>query len=53
MFMENQLTTELPLADSMFLQIQRAHKTLTQKPGPEAYPRSLKTLCSLTLKKPY
>lgn len=40
-FMENLLTTELALPDGMSLQIQRAHRALTQKPGPDATPRSI------------
>lgn len=40
-FVENLLTTELPLPDGMSLQIQRAHRALTQKPGPDATPRSI------------
>lgn len=40
-FMEKLLTTELTLPDGMSLQIQRAHRALTQKPGPDAAPRSI------------
>jgi len=40
-FVENLLTTELALPDGMSLQIQRAHRALTQKPGPGATPRSI------------
>lgn len=40
-FMENLLTAELTLPDGMSLQIQRAHRALTQKPGPDATPRSI------------
>ena len=40
-FVENLLTTELALPDGMSLQIQQAHRALTQKPGPGATPRSI------------
>ncbi len=40
-FMEHLLTTEPALPDGMSLQIQRAHKALTLKPGPDATPRSI------------
>lgn len=36
---KNLLTTELLLPDGMSLQIQRTHRALTQKPGPDATPR--------------
>lgn len=38
-FVENLLTTQLPLRNSMSLQIQRAHRALAQKPAPEATSR--------------
>lgn len=40
-FVENLLTTELSLPEGMSLQIQRAHRALAQKPGPDATPRSI------------
>lgn len=40
-FVENLLTTELPLPEGMSLKIQRAHRALAQKPGPDATPRSI------------
>ncbi|KAM9358436.1 uncharacterized protein ABDE67_003935 [Symphorus nematophorus] len=40
-FIENLMTTELGLPDGMSLQIQRAHRALTQKPGPDTTPRSI------------
>ncbi|KAK7886074.1 hypothetical protein WMY93_025695 [Mugilogobius chulae] len=40
-FVKNLLTTELPLPDNMPLQIQRAHRSLAQRPGPGTSPRSI------------
>lgn len=40
-FVEKLLTSELTLPDGMNLLIQRAHRALTQRPGPEAKPRSI------------
>lgn len=40
-YVENLLTTELPLPNGMSLQIQRAHRALAQKPGPDVTPRSI------------
>ncbi|KAK7906812.1 hypothetical protein WMY93_015424 [Mugilogobius chulae] len=40
-FVKNLLTRELQLPEGMSLQIQRAHRALTHKPGPGATPRSV------------
>uniref|UniRef100_A0A672IJM8 L1 transposable element RRM domain-containing protein n=1 Tax=Salarias fasciatus TaxID=181472 RepID=A0A672IJM8_SALFA len=40
-FIDSLLTTELPLPEGMPLKIQRAHRALVQKPGPDATPRSV------------
>lgn len=40
-FVESLLTKELPLPEGMSLGVQRAHRALAQKPGPDANPRSI------------
>lgn len=40
-YVEQLLKTELQLPEEMTLQIQRAHRALAQKPGPNTTPRSI------------